>query len=97
MKAATPSAKRPGWKLAVVATASDGFQAVFSAAEVFHDMGRTPAYVVTREKGSLLDDSTGPFRLVVPTDGKGSRSVRNLERLTILDLGKLVRRPSEGR
>ena len=93
MNAAKPVEKRPGWKLTVVATATDGFQAVFSVAEVFHDMGRTEAYVATREKGHRLDDSTGPFRLIVPTDGEGSRSVRNLERLTIIDLRKDLRPP----
>jgi hypothetical protein len=94
MNAAKPADKRPGWKLAVVATATDGFQAIFSVAEVFHDMGRTEAYVATREKGNRLDDSSGPFRLIVPTDEEGSRSVRNLERLTVLDLRKVLLPPS---
>ena len=60
-----PTEKRTGWKLAWIATASDGFQAAFSAAEVFPGMG--------------------------PTDGEGSRCVRNLERVTILDLRRHVR------
>lgn len=93
MEAAKPKEKRPGWKFAVVATATDGFQAVFSVAEIFHGMGRTEAYVATREKGNRLDDSTGPFRLIVPTDGEASRSVRNLERLTVIDLRKDLRPP----
>lgn len=95
--ATNPSEKRSGWKLAVVATATDGFQAVFSVAEVFKAMGRTDAYVATRENGNPLDASVGPFRLVVPTDGEGSRSVRNLERLTVLDLRKVLRPPSGAR
>ena len=37
-----------------------------------------------------LDDGFGPLRLVVPTDAAGSRSVRNLERLTIVDLRRIV-------
>jgi hypothetical protein len=93
--ATKPSETRPGWELAVVATAADGFESVFSVAEVFHEMGRTEAYVVTREKGDRLDDSVGPFRLIVPTDAEGSRSVRKLERLTVIDLRKVFR-PASG-
>ena len=93
MDAAKPVDKRPGWKLTVVATATDGFQAVFSVAEVFHDMGRTEAYVATREKGNRLDDASGPFRLIVPSDGEASRSVRSVVRLTVIDLRKDLRPP----
>ena len=38
-----------------------------------------------------------PIRLIVPTDREGSRSVRNLERLTIVDLRRIVRSSSEKR
>src|SRR6185295_8360750 len=85
-----PAAKRPGWKYAVVATATDGFQATFSVAELFRGMGPTQAYVALGADGQALDAGEGPLRLIVPTDGEASRSVRNVERLTILDLHRRV-------
>src|SRR5579859_3621299 len=61
--------KRSGWKLAVVASASDGFQAVFSAAELFPEMGPTRAVVCWTIDGKPQE----PLRLVVPTDREPSR------------------------
>lgn len=87
-----PAEKRAGWKFAVVATASDGFQATFSVAELFHGMGPTKAYVAVSENGEPIDPAFGPLRLIVTTDGEGSRSARNLRRLTILDLRRCVSR-----
>lgn len=88
-----PADVRPGWKLAVIATASDGFQATFSVAELFHGMGQTEAYVALRENGQPLGDVHGPLRLIVPSDGEGSRCVHDLQRLTIVDLRHLVPGP----
>ena len=81
-----PKDKRAGWKRAVRVSASDGFQAVFSAAELFPDMGSTRALLVTQLDGKPVGSETGPFRLVVLTDKEGSRSVRNVTRIELLDL-----------
>lgn len=86
-----PAEKRAGWKYVLVATASDGFQAVFSFAEIAHDMGATRAYVALAQDGAPIGDADGPLRIVVPSDGEASRSVRNLRRLTILDMRRVVR------
>jgi hypothetical protein len=94
-KGVPPAEKRPGWKYAVLATASDGFQATFSVAEVFEGMGTTQAYVAWSEAGQPIDAASGPLRLIVPSDGEGSRSVRNLQRLTILDLRRLAGKTSK--
>lgn len=85
-----PSDKRAGWKFAVVATAGDDFQAVFSVAELYQDMGRTEAYVAFEEGGKPLDPSIGPLRIIVPSDREGSRSIRHLERLTLVDLRRVA-------
>lgn len=85
-----PNQKRPGWKFVIVATANDGFQSVFSAAEISHGMGPTQAFVAFSEKGAPLADAVGPFWLVVPTDGEGSRNARNLSRLTIVDMRRVA-------
>jgi hypothetical protein len=87
---AAPAEKRASWKFVVVATASDGFQAVFSAAEIYRGMGRTEAFLAFAQDGQPLDASVGPFRLVVPTDGEASRCAHNVERLTIVDLRRVV-------
>lgn len=75
--------KRSGWKLAVVASASDGFQATFSAAELFPEMGPTHAVVCWTIDGKPQE----PLRLVVPTDKEPSRSIYKFVRLKVVDLG----------
>jgi hypothetical protein len=78
--------KRSGWKKVVRATASDGFEAVFSCAELAEGMGPTRAYVLFEIDGKPLAADSGPLKLVVPTDKEPSRSVRQLVRLEVLDL-----------
>ena len=79
------SQKVKGYRQVVVATAKDGFQAVFSCAEVTDGMGPTVALVAWEVDGRPLAPDIGPFRLVVVTDGMPARSVRQLERLRVLD------------
>lgn len=90
-KALRPRDKRPGYKLAVLASAPDGFQAVFSAAELTAGMGTTQALVVWQVDGQALPPAQGPLRLVVPTDGEPSRSLFQLRRLEVLDLRRAAR------
>jgi DMSO/TMAO reductase YedYZ molybdopterin-dependent catalytic subunit len=75
--------KVKGYREVVVATARDGFQAVFSCAEVSEGMGTTTAYVVWQVDGKALGPDVGPLRLVVPTDGESARSIRQLDSLRI--------------
>ena len=83
--------KRSGWKLAVVATAADGFQAVFSAAELSKLIGPSQVLVLTGREGKPLPASEGPLRLAAITDKEGSRSIYQLVRLDVVDLRKLVK------
>jgi hypothetical protein len=78
--------KRAGWKKVVRASASDGFEAAFSCAELSEQMGPTRAYVVFEVDGKPLGADVGPLRLVVPTDKEPSRSVRQLVRVEVVDL-----------
>jgi DMSO/TMAO reductase YedYZ molybdopterin-dependent catalytic subunit len=78
--------KRAGWKKVLRATAVDGFQAVFSCAELWEGMGPTRALVVWKIDGKPLPPGTGPFRLVVLTDQEPSRSVFAVDKLEVLDL-----------
>jgi DMSO/TMAO reductase YedYZ molybdopterin-dependent catalytic subunit len=70
----------------VLATGSDGYQVVYSLAEL--DPALTQAKVLLADKtdGKPLPDSAGPFRLVAPDDKKMARSVRMLEKLEVVRL-----------
>jgi hypothetical protein len=78
--------KRSGWKKAVVATAADGFQSVFSCAELFPDMGPTKALVAWEIDGKPLPVDQGPLRLVVTTDKEPARSIYKLTKIEVVDL-----------
>jgi hypothetical protein len=80
------SEKRAGYRKAVVATAADGFRAVFSVAECVEGMGPTEVLVVWTVDGKALGPDEGPFRLAVLTDGEPSRSLRQLKKLEVVDV-----------
>jgi DMSO/TMAO reductase YedYZ molybdopterin-dependent catalytic subunit len=77
--------KVKGYRQVLVATARDGFQAVFSCAEVSQGMGPTAAYIVWQVDGQPLSAEVGPLRLVVTTDGEPARSIRQLSQLHVSD------------
>ena len=62
----------------IVATGSDGYQAIFSLAEVDPSFHPGEILVADTMNGAPLDATTGPFRLVVTEDKRPARSVRNL-------------------
>src|SRR5262245_59450080 len=72
----------------VRATAKDGYQAVFSLAEL--DPGFTANDIIVADTidGKPLFDYQGPLRLVAPHDKRGARSVRMLERIEVVRLVK---------
>ena len=82
------SEKLAGWRKVVVATAADGFQAVYSCAELFETVGATRAYVVWEMDGKPLGDDIGPLRIVVPTDKMKFRCLFQVERLNVVDVGQ---------
>jgi hypothetical protein len=77
--------KVKGYRQVLLATARDGFQAVFSCAEVSEGMGPTVALIVWQIDGKPLAADVGPFRIVVTTDGEPARSIRQLSHLHIID------------
>ena len=77
--------KRKGWKMVVIASAPDGFQAVFSCAELFESMGATRALVIWRVDGKPLPPDRGPLRIAVLTDKEPSRSVHSVSKLLVVD------------
>ena len=78
--------KRRGWRMVVIASAPDGFQAVLSCAEIFESMGATRALVIWKIDGKPLPADRGPLRLAVLTDKEPSRSIYDLRTVRVMDL-----------
>jgi DMSO/TMAO reductase YedYZ molybdopterin-dependent catalytic subunit len=72
----------------ILAKASDGYQVVFTLAEVAPEFANEPILVADKRDGKPLFGYQGPFRLVCPNDKAGARSVRMLETLEIVRLQK---------
>ena len=68
----------------VVATASDGYRVVFSLGELDPSLARSRVLVADTVDGKPLFAYQGPFRLVVPGDTRGARSVRMLQQLEVI-------------
>lgn len=74
---------RAGW--IVVALATDGYSAVFSAAEIEPKLGPTRAWVAFERDGAPLTEKEAPFHVIVPTDAHGTRSARMVTTVRIFD------------
>ncbi len=72
----------------VLASANDGYQAVFSLAELDPGFTSNDIIVADTVDGKPLFDYQGPFRIVAPKDLRGARSMRMLERLELVRLRK---------
>lgn len=73
----------------IVATASDGYQAVVSLAEIDPEFGNQPILVAFAEQGEPIADEEGALRLIVPSDGRGGRYVSGLVSLSVRDAPRL--------
>jgi len=72
----------------VLATAGDGYQAVFSLAELDPAFTSNDIIVADSIDGKPLFDYQGPFRIVAPLDKRGARGVRMLQTLNVVRLRK---------
>ena len=72
----------------VKASARDGFQVVFSLAELDPSFTSNDIIVADSVEGKPLADAQGPMRIIAPKDKRGSRSVRMLERIEVVRLVK---------
>lgn len=72
----------------VLAKAHDGYQVVFSLAELDADFGDEHVIVADKEDGKPLVGERGPFRLAVANDKRAARSIRMLEELEVVRLKK---------
>jgi hypothetical protein len=72
----------------VVASAADGYQAVFAIAELDPAFTDNDITVADTVDGKPLFGYQGPLRLVAPKDKRGARSVRMLERIEVVRIKK---------
>jgi DMSO/TMAO reductase YedYZ molybdopterin-dependent catalytic subunit len=80
------SLRGPMLRRAVVLRGADGYAAVIALAELDATLGATPVLVVTQQDGAPLAAEVGPFRAVVPGDGRAARWVRQLVRVEVVAL-----------
>ena len=76
----------PALAFAVRATGADGYQVVFTLAELDAAFGNLQVLVADTADGMPLSSDDGPVRLVVPSDQRAARWLRQLVRLEILEL-----------
>ncbi|WP_049620944.1 hypothetical protein [Frateuria defendens] len=62
----------------VAVSAADGYRVVFSLAELDPTLGNKQVFLVDRENGQALPSGDGPWRLVVPSDRRPARWVRQV-------------------
>ena len=77
----------------VIASASDGYQVVFSLGELDPDMTDGLFLLADKADDKPLFGENGSFRLVVPKDKRGARSIRMLTSLTIVQLRQPPKSP----
>ena len=70
----------------VLATAKDGYQAVFTLTEMDPSFTDDQVLVADRANGTPLPETQGPFRLVAIHDKKPARSVRMLQKIDVVQL-----------
>jgi hypothetical protein len=70
----------------VLASARDGYQVVFSLAELDPSFMTNEVIVADTVDGAPVGSEVGPLRIVAPKESRGSRSIRMLERLEIVQL-----------
>lgn len=70
----------------VLATASDGYRVLFSLGEIDGDITDGEYLVADMANGKPLYGEHGSFRLVIPKDKRGARSVRMLSSLDVVQL-----------
>ncbi|MVN76578.1 molybdopterin-dependent oxidoreductase [Hymenobacter sp. HMF4947] len=69
---------------AVLATAADGYQAVFALPEIDVDFSPQTILLADRRDGQPLPPHDGPYQLIVPLEKKPARWVRQVTSLRVV-------------
>jgi len=80
---ATDSLGGPALARRVVVEAADGYRVIFSLPELDTSLANGTALLAASRDGRPLPAGTGPWYLVVPTDGRPARWVRGVTRLRV--------------
>ena len=72
----------------VLAKAHDGYEVVFTLAELDAQFANESIWVVDKRNGGPLQEDQGPLRIVCRNDKAGARSVRMLESLEVVRVRK---------
>ncbi len=65
---------------------ADGYRSAFALAEFDAAFGNLEAVLADTRDGKPLGPAEGPFRLVLPTDARQARAVRQITRVELIDL-----------
>jgi hypothetical protein len=68
----------------IFVSASDGYQVVFSIAELDESIGNLQVLIADSEDGKPLSQNAGPLRLVVPADKRPARWVRMVKAVRVV-------------
>ncbi len=80
----------------IVATGSDGYQAVISWGEIDPHSGNPSILIAYAENGKPIADELGGLRLVVPADNHDGRYVRGLVNISLRDAPPTEARGKDG-
>lgn len=72
----------------VIASASDGYQVLFSIAELDPEMTEGKVLLADKANGQSLVGAQGSFRLVTPNDKHAARGIRMLTSLNVVQVKK---------
>jgi len=73
-------------RLGVVVKASDGYEALFSLAELDPATGGRKAFLVYQANGKPLTPPVGPLRVIVPADQRHARWVRMVKEIEVMKI-----------
>lgn len=68
----------------LIAAGRDGYKVALTLGELDTSLGNAGAVVADRCGDQPIPPAVGPLRLILPKDNRPARSVRQLERLTVL-------------
>ena len=71
---------------AVLATAADGYQAVYALPEIDPDFASQTILLADHRDGQLLDAAHGPYQVIVPLEKKPARWVRQVTAFEVVQV-----------
>lgn len=79
----TNELRGPALRQILLIEAADGYRITMSLTELAPTLGNGSMLLATSENGRSLPEASGPFRLVIPSDKRAARWVRQVSRLVI--------------